>query len=60
LNPAQYRKFPIKQIAILSIKPFAPFFTAFAAVAITAGWDKVSSYCCATFVSRPDVIQCVR
>jgi hypothetical protein len=38
LNPAQHRKFPIKQIAILPIKPLLPFFTALAAVAVAARW----------------------
>ena len=56
MNPVQYSKFTIKQIRILSIKPFAPFFTALAAVAITARWDKVGGDRRTTFMAWSDVI----
>jgi hypothetical protein len=52
----QHSKFTIKQIRILPIKPFTPFFTSFAAVAITARWNKVAGDRSATFVAWSNVI----
>jgi hypothetical protein len=56
LNPAQHGKFTIKQIRILPIKPFAPFFTTFSAVAYAARWHEVGGYRSATFMAWSDVI----
>ena len=56
MNPAQHGKFTIKQIKILLTKPFAPFFTTFAAVAYAARWHEVGGYRSATFMAWSDVI----